>query len=348
MRLLLAVAVLVLGACGVVTKAPVVEPSLAAQEAQLQREAVVRETIRLTKRLNDVGWRVWAANAELCGEATVDRVGISMITAAGFKADMRAAWERVAGASDQVKILALSKGSPAEMAGLLPGDQILAIDGATTPSGWEGVNFVMERVKARESKVVSMEMRRGEETRSIAVTPVKTCSFPVFLSQAEVVNAFADGERVAVTTGMMRFVASDDELALVVGHEMAHNTLDQRTKSLGNRFVGALLGATLQVLLGVPGAGQAGAEMGQFAYSQEFESEADYVGVYYAARAGYDIKGAADLWRRMAVANPKAIGLAGSTHPSTAKRFLAIEAASREVAGKQASGAPLTPEMKQE
>ena len=87
-------------------------------------------------------------------------------------------------------------------------------------------------------------------------------------------------------------------------------------------------------------------QVGALAFSQEFEAEADYVGVYHAARAGYDTRKAAYFWRRMAAAHPRAIGLQGTTHPSSANRFLAVEAASKEVAEKRAGGTRLVPEMK--
>ena len=55
-------------------------------------------------------------------------------------------------------------------------------------------------------------------------------------------------------------------------------------------------------------------------------------------------KSAASFWRRLAVAHPQGIHLAGATHPSTAKRFLAIEKAAEEVDRKRAGNAPLVPE----
>ena len=87
-----------------------------------------------------------------------------------------------------------------------------------------------------------------------------------------------------------------------------------------------------------------GAEAGAAAFSQEFESEADYVGVYHAARAGFDVSNAATMWRRMGTKNPRSISLLGTTHPSTAKRYLAIEKAVQEIELKRQAGLPLVPE----
>ena len=87
-----------------------------------------------------------------------------------------------------------------------------------------------------------------------------------------------NGSGVILTTGMLDFVRSDSELALVVSHEMAHNTMGHIESKMGNRLIGALIGALAGAAIG-PGAGQEmtqpGADVGEMAFSQEFESEAE-------------------------------------------------------------------------
>jgi predicted Zn-dependent protease len=81
-------------------------------------------------------------------------------------------------------------------------------------------------------------------------------------------------------------------------------------------------------------------------YSQDFESEADYVGLYVVARAGMPIDNAPRFWRRMgSQVAPGAISH-GTTHPPTAQRFVALEAAVAEIKAKQAAGQPLLPNEK--
>ena len=184
--------------------------------------------------------------------------------------------------------------------------------------------------------------RDGAERR-LTANPARVCNYPAVLVKDDKVNAFADGKRMAITSGMLRFAQRDEELALIVGHELAHNTRGHIEAKKGNMIIGGLLGAAASVLIGV-NVTDIGAQAGAGAFSQDFEAEADYVGVYHVARAGYDVKSAASFWRRMAVAHPKGIHLAGSTHPSTATRFLAIEKAAEEVDRKRAGNAPLVPE----
>ena len=118
----------------------------------------------------------------------------------------------------------------------------------------------------------------------------------------------------------MDFAQSDDELALIVGHELAHNTMGHIRKSITNYII----------------------SFGGTRYIRPFESEADYVGLYYLIRAGYSPRGVEDFWQRLATVAPKGINRA-KTHPTFPDRFLRIRAAQDEMLEKQKTGAPLIP-----
>jgi predicted Zn-dependent protease len=80
-------------------------------------------------------------------------------------------------------------------------------------------------------------------------------------------------------------------------------------------------------------------------YSVEFEQEADYVGLYFMAQAGYKIDEAPNFWRRMATSNSSSISMK-SSHPTHPERFLALETTVKEIKDKIANNQPLKPEMK--
>ena len=145
---------------------------------------------------------------------------------------------------------------------------------------------------------------------------------------------------------MMDFIENDEELALVIGHELAHNTCKHIEKTKMNVSLGRLIGAVLTGITRVD-MRDAGEIIGSGAFSQEFEAEADYMGAYYAARSGFGLSNAANFWRRMALKNPRAIHLRGSTHPSTAKRFLTIKKTLKEIQIKQDENLPLVPNVRE-
>lgn len=335
-----------LPACAPTTQMPQITDQAAAEEAQKQREFAIRERVRMEQRLQPVAWRIRLENAELCGDAARGGSGMQTMAQEDGQPEFRPVLASLYGIQEQATILQTIPGGPADGAGLKPGDVLVALNGEAVPKGKDGNKFLSDKIGVAAGPV-ALTVRRDGAERPVHLHPARICAYPVTLQTDERVNAFADGRAIHVTTGLVRFVASDDELALIVGHELAHNTMDHIGKQRGNRIAGRFVGAVLDAFLGGTGVfTQIGEEAAGGAYSQDFEAEADYVGVYYAARAGYDVKGAADLWRRMATANPAAIHLAGSTHPSTAKRFLAIEAAADEVAAKAAKGEALAPTMK--
>lgn len=139
-------------------------------------------------------------------------------------------------------------------------------------------------------------------------------------------NAFAmPGGKIAVFTGLLKHVDSDDELAAVVGHEIAHVLLrhaNQRMSAEVLRSVGAVATAygtkdmsdqNRGLVLAAYGLGtQVGIML---PYSRSHETQADRLGLMIAARAGYDPQAALSFWTKMAEASPGGMPEFLSTHP---------------------------------
>ena len=83
---------------------------------------------------------------------------------------------------------------------------------------------------------------------------------------------------------------------------------------------------------------------GQEAFSQGFEAEADYVGLYMLARAGYETESAANFWRKMAEKMPAQSNSLTGTHPPTAYRYLMLAKTHAEIEKKKAAKKNLLPE----
>ena len=341
MRIVIAAALLILAAgCAPKSKFPDVDPGLAEAEARKQRAAVVDAQIRDQARLWNIVFKIAASNAELCGTKVASWFGFLTVTEDRYDGAWKDAWRSQLGVGAEPTIMVVAKGSPAERAGLRPGDRLLRIGDTVLGTGKRAMAEVSTPLGAGATDLV---IERDGAERRLTANPARVCNYPAVLVKDDKVNAFADGKRMAITSGMLRFAQRDEELALIVGHELAHNTRGHIEAKKGNMIIGGLLGAAASVLIGV-NVTDIGAQAGAGAFSQDFEAEADYVGVYHVARAGYDVKSAASFWRSLAVAHPKGIHLAGSTHPSTAKRFLAIEKAADEVDRKRAGNAPLVPD----
>ncbi|HUG56822.1 MAG TPA: M48 family metallopeptidase, partial [Candidimonas sp.] len=145
------------------------------------------------------------------------------------------------------------------------------------------------------------------------------------------------GGKMAVYTGLINQIKpTDDELAAVIGHEMAH-ALREHSREQVSQQMATNIG--LSVLSAVTGAG-ATADLGgalskvmfTLPNSRTHEAEADRIGVELAARAGYDPRAAVTLWQKMgALSSGSAQPEFLSTHPSAASRSADLTAAAAKV-----------------
>jgi predicted Zn-dependent protease len=154
----------------------------------------------------------------------------------------------------------------------------------------------------------------------------------VNLLNSPTVNAFCmPGGRIAFYNGILtKLNLTDDEVAMVMGHEIAHalreHAREQAGKnaitSIGARIAGALGSAYFGVdpRLGDAVAGGV-AKTAALSYSRGDESEADLVGLDLAARAGFDPRAGIALWQKMSAVNQSQPLPFLSTHPSSGKRI---------------------------
>jgi len=227
---------------------------------------------------------------------------------------------------------------PAGVAGLRPNDRILKVN-SREPRGIKEFVEVL-----RSSYELELVVEREGEVLHLRVQAQRGCNCEVHLVQDDSLNAWAaPGGKVYVTTGLMRFIHDEDELAFVLGHELSHHVLGHLAKRTVNVLLGTLLDVLVSGVSGVPTRGVF-QQLGALVFSEEFEKEADYLGTYLAARAGYDVRKAPDFWRRMAVEFPQAISKAFlATHPSTPERFTLVEKAVEEIERKRQTGEELVP-----
>jgi len=141
------------------------------------------------------------------------------------------------------------------------------------------------------------------------------------------VNAWTDGEAVWITRGMMRFLKNDDELAVVLAHEMAHAYRGHMTYLRAKQIFGLALGITAEIF--APGSGRAVGMLLDAAtkkFDRDQEREADLYGLIWASKAGFNVDSARDIWRRMAIEMPESTQTGFlSSHPSSVERLLAME-----------------------
>ena len=317
-RFLLICSMAALSACAsVATQLPEVSlPSLNAERIT-QEDLAMTDYESQAKRLMRVAYPVLRENADLCPKTRAD-IGIWTHAQTDYDKRLRAASTRILKADSSPSVFQIAPSGPAAKAGINIGDMILGDDG--DPIDSQDDDF-QDALKLGETAKVQVLNNGLAYTKS--VTPIRICDYNIRLRTSSAINAYADGRNITMTSGMMEFVKNDDELALIIGHELAHNTMGHIRKIIGNIILSG--GATR--------------------YKRPFESESDYVGMYYLVRAGYSPENVEDVWRRLAKVNPKSVSRA-KTHPTFPDRYLRIAAAREEIRTKIDSGALLIPNYK--
>ncbi|MBQ8423566.1 MAG: M48 family metallopeptidase [Coprobacter sp.] len=164
------------------------------------------------------------------------------------------------------------------------------------------------------------------------------------LVQDDQLNAFCmPGGKIVVYTGLLSIVESEDELAVVVGHEVAHavakHSNERMSQELMTQYGATLLSSAVsnkseKVQLLANTVYGLGAQYGvMLPYSRKHESEADYMGLVFMTMAGYNPDVAIGFWEKMSAGGSSTPEFM-STHPSDATRIADIEKALPEIKSK--------------
>lgn len=156
------------------------------------------------------------------------------------------------------------------------------------------------------------------------------------LVQDKSANAFClPGGKIVVYEGLLPYTQNEAALAIVLGHEIAHavakHSAEQISKiyrqqyatQIGGTILGATVGSDVGNIVGL--LAQTGFKFRNLKYSRDNETEADHIGLIFAAMAGYDPRVAIPFWQRMATGSSANRSDMFSDHPSDAKRIAALQ-----------------------
>jgi hypothetical protein len=319
-----------------------------APKPQESPEDRLRALLADEQRVNTVFGRLVTSNVELCGDRYVPSFGLRLWSLEDFGEANKAPAQAAFGLGDRLQVYAVADDQPAARAGVRPGDALAALEGRALAAGQLGRTQFAERVTEGLLKRgnVRFAFERDGKRHNVRLNALKACPFAVTLAVGDDPNAATDGHSVYVTNGMLDFAPQDRDLAVVLGHEIAHAIAGhpERLNPKPDRSDRGIVGSVVSTA----------SEIGDTAYSAvrglagarrnsiQFEMEADYVGLYLAARAGYDVSNAAEIWRRLEAEYPSAAD-GGWTHPSSRERYDAMRRTADEIAAKRADDQPLIP-----
>mgnify|MGYP001565404233 CR=1 FL=1 len=353
MKVLLLLMVFLLTACASQTHKPEkrIEISEAEKEAWV---AEVRQELRDRGRLELVSSRILIKGMDYCRalDHTAPYLGIRL----GSNQGLQPEWQEVAltrlNLGSEPQVLQVIPSSPADSAGLEINDRILEVNGSVAKTVSDTLKMINEA--AATDKPVTFTLRRASNRLVVSVTPTMACKSRVLMVHNNMIDTAIDGETIQITSGLLQFAQSDEEIAAIISHQLAHNA---RKHVRTNKIIGGLGG----ILVGAMGfAGDIGLALlsgGSYATSgftqlgwaagnamaggmsaNQFQ-QADKDSLYVMASAGYGIDNVPVFWQRVQELNePEGINALRNSHPFLPERSLAMEAAQKEIKEKIQNG----------
>jgi predicted Zn-dependent protease len=184
----------------------------------------------------------------------------------------------------------------------------------------------LKRLRAIAERIIPHTTRWNQDSQQ--------WKWQVNLLKSDQVNAFCmPGGRIAFFTGIIdKLKLTDDEIAAVMGHEIAHalreHGRDRQAKATTTGLASSALGALFSAWSGydVRGLANTAGQLYVLKFSRDEEREADLVGLDIAARAGYDPRAGIALWNKMAALDQSGAPIdLLSTHPGGANRIQQIQ-----------------------
>lgn len=317
--------------------APALSPQMQANADTLTRMAAQQD------RLYHVAAPLLIDNAELCKTHARNLLGFTAKNRHSYPGDYNDAAHAAFGMGEQLQVTGVLDGSGAARAGLKVGDLLVAAGDKPLPAGknaLSGAAAVFGPMVASSASLPLTVDREGA-ARQITVPVTRACGYGIELGNADNVNAYADGQRVLVTRGLIAFVRNNDELAYVLARALAHNTLGHAAMQRNAATIGSMIDNLVRIK---PDESLLIGSGGIKAMPADLDAAADRLAVYMVARAGYNIDNIDDFWKRLTTTYPATV-LNGHTanHPAVEARIAAINKAVAEVKAKRSAKKPLLP-----
>lgn len=193
------------------------------------------------------------------------------------------------------------------------------------------------RISRDQNRIVQLQ-RVGERLSRVVFWDMPDADWEFVVFDVPQINAFAmAGGKVGVFSGLFKIASTDDQLASVIAHEIAHVTAKHVHEKLSQELAVNTVGTVGVIGLGVSGApgittaalSQAyglSTGVGALAFDRAKEKEADYIGLMYMARAGYDPQAAITVLEALEAesANEPAQPAILSTHPTHPERIIQL------------------------
>ncbi len=322
---------------------PPATPTPSTTSATPARDATLEALIARQERVYRIAAPLIIKNAVLCRTQARPLLGFTAKNVHSYPPELAGAARKTLGLGERLQVMQVLDGSGAQKAGMARGDILQTLQDLPMPEGPQAENEAAKLLAPVLKNLTDIRvrvLRRGQPV-DLQVPLTLACAFAIDIGNAPNVNAYTDGRRIMMTRGLLDALPGDDDVAVILARELAHNVL-QHPRQLQQT---ATLSGVIDSLLPLkPDPASYTGSSGIKPTPEKMDQEADRLALFMLARAGYDPLNLSKVSQRLAEIAPSSqINSYSALHPWTEERRTLVQAIVKEIRQKQAAKKPLVP-----
>ena len=324
------------------TKHPTPEKTPASPPV-VTRDPILDGIVLRQERIYRIAAPLIIKNAVLCRTQARPLLGFTAKNQYSYPPELAVAAQQSLGLDERLQVMQILDGSGAMQAGLKRGDILQSIQDQRLPTGTQAEPETARLLSPILKNVTEIKITVVRQSQQVTINGPLTlaCAFAIDVGNSQHINAYADGRRILLTRGLLDWLSTDEDVAVVIAREISHNVL-QHAKQLQQT---ATLSAMIDGLLVFkPDPSTVNASNGVKVVPEKMDQEADRLALYMLARANYDPTNFSRVLKRLSQAPYASQANSYQTlHPWTEERQNLIAATLKEIRQKQSTKKILVP-----
>ena len=307
------------------------------------RDVILDALISRQERVYRIASPLITRNAVLCRTQARPLLGFTAKNVHSYPSELAAAARKTLGLGERLQVMQVLGGSGAQKAGMTSGDILQSIQDVVMPEGPQAENEaarVLAPLLKNLTEIRITVLRRGQPIE-LQVPLTLACAFAIDIGNAPNVNAYADGKRIMITRGMLEALPVDDDVAVILARELAHNVLQHARQLQQTVTVSGVIDSLLPLQ---PEPSSYAGSGGIKPATEKMDQEADRLAMFMLARAGYDPMHLVRVSQKLAnIAPASQLNSYSALHAWTEERRSLMHTILRDIHQKQSTKKALVP-----
>ena len=307
------------------------------------RDPVIDTLLERQERIYRIAAPLIIKNAVLCRTQARPLLGFTAKNQYSYPPELSVAARQSLGLDERLQVMQILDGSGAMRAGLKRGDILQTIQDITIPTGPQAEPEAARMLSPilKNLTEINITVIRQNQPITVNVPLTLACAFAIDVGNTQNVNAYADGRRILLTRGLLDWLSTDEDVAVIIAREIAHNVL-QHAKQLQQMATLSIVIDNL--LLFKPDQVAANSSNGIKITPEKMDQDADRLALFMLARAGYDLASFTRVMQKLAqIPNASQANTYPALHPWTEGRQSVIQSTMKEIRQKQSAKKALVP-----